>query len=629
MRVLGLLRVFAALAAAVVLAGQLGPVSAAHADPTYPNATITSPAPGPVSGVVPVTAEGHADPAMGDIAWTLSLLVDGAPTETVDCYVTPQPDCAGTFHWDSSAADPGPHTLVVELMTFLFVVDSAPVTVTVTPPAPPAVAINSPASGDVSGPVSIDATGTVDPRSADAPKSLQLLVDGTVTGQPLGCPATPDTCTGDLPWDSTGLNGTRTVQVRFTTEATSVDSAPVQLNAVNPGPTSVIVSPAAGATVAGVVAVLAQGSVSPHQADAPASVQLLIDGVAVGAAPSPCTGTAASPRSCSVPYTWDATGLTGPHTLQARFVTRRGAVVLSPVSTVTVVSPAPTVRITAPGPGAVVHRTASITVAGAVDPTQTDTPSSVTVTVDGAALGAPTACSPDAANPRACNVAVLWTTLGLTGKHTIVATLTTARGAVATSTPTAVYVYGGTKVAFVAQKTRHAGPVKVTGRVTAIINKSAVGGVKVKILIRPARGRSRTLSVLTNAKGYFVVPYKLAMNTTLEATVIPPAYYGTSHTFTKLTVVPTLSCKVGPRAKVNRLDSGSCRLATLPKGTKVSLQYGFHGHWYTIGSGRTPAKVVPFSFRFAKPGTYSVRLVLSATSVFVKTTGPSLKVVVT
>ncbi|MDX6230422.1 MAG: hypothetical protein QOI76_3812, partial [Frankiales bacterium] len=298
--------------------------------------------------------------------------------------------------------------------------------------------------------------------------------------------------------------------------------------------------------------------------------------------------------------------------------------------TITVVSPLPKVVITSPTARSTLHRTATVTVSGAIDPTQTDTPSSVRLSLDGAALGGVIQCAPTAAAPRVCAASYTWSTVGLTGRHTLVASVVSAKGAVGTSTATSVYVYGGTKLVIAPAKARVAGrSVTYTGRVTTPVNKLGVSGVKVKVVIRPAIGKAKTLYVLTNARGFFKVGFRPAMNSSVAATLVPLPYYGSSHSSTKLHVFPRVSCTVGSTIRRSRLDHGTCTFSRLPKSTKVTLQYRFGNHWYTLGSGRAPGAKIPFSFRFAVRGSYLVRLVLSATSVFAATTGPALRVQVT
>jgi len=171
--------------------------------------------------------------------------------------------------------------------------------------------------------------------------------------------------------------------------------------------------------------------------------------------------------------------------------------------------------------------------------------------------------------------------------------------------------------------------VRVTGRVTALVNRSAVAGVKVKVVLVPASGHAKTLYVRTNARGFFSVAFKPRLNTTVKATLVPPSYYGASHTFTKVKVRPRATCTVGPTVRHNRLDTGSCTIPNLAKGTKLTLQYALRGHWYTIGVGVSHGTTVPFSFRLAARGDYLIRVVLGASKAFVASSTPSLKVTVT
>jgi hypothetical protein len=475
------------------------------------------------------------------------------------------------------------------------------------------------------------ATGAISGSQRDHPDSMQLYINDTKTpvpGQRVECSSSPS-CDGTFTWDATGVTGTVDLIVGVHTQRDRTNIGTVRIHVVSPGPTASISSPAGGATVSGPISIVTNGSVNAKLSDTPKSMQLLTDGKPLSA-PQPCTGTASAPRACSLPFRWDTTGMSGAHTLQAKFLTRKGASALSPTVTVTVVSPPPKVVITSPSARSTVHRTATIKVRGAVDPTQTDTPSSIRLTLDGAALGGVIPCSRTAAAPRACSAAYTWSTAGLTGRHTLVASLVSGKGAVGTSSATPVYVYGGTKTMLAAAKAHVAGRrVTYIGRVITLINKRGVPGVKVKVVIRPAVGKAKTLYVRTDVRGYFKVPFRPAVNSSLAATLVSLPYYGSSHSSTRLRVVPRASCTVGPTIRRNSPDHGSCTFRGLPRSTKVTLQYRFRGHWYTLGAGRAPGATIPFGFRFAVPGSYLVRLVLSGTNVFAATTGPALKVQVT
>ena len=608
------------------------PFSLTFSNP-LPTVTITSPAAGAtVSGSVTVTATGTSTLADNDFITSMKLFVSGigtaVDTEMCGAAVTA---CGESLTWNATGVGDGNRTLKVELFTTKHsggtISDS--VAVHVKNPVP-GVVITSPTPGmTVSGVVSVAVTGTVDAAQVDSAHTMALFatVGGTTT-QVDSTTCSGHTCTGPLDWDASGVTGPATLKVVLTTTNGVVGSSSVNVTVVSAPPSSAVSAPAAGATVSGVVSVVTGGATSPTQNDAPQTIQLIIDGAAFGAGPLPCTA-AAGTHTCSVPYTWDTTGMSGAHTLQTRFVTRLGTVVLSAVTTVTVVSPAPTAVITSPLAGSTVARAVTITVTGAVDPSQTDAPSSMAVTVDGKALGTAQPCTSVPTAPRTCQVSFSWNTVGITDKHVLVATLTTSNGAVGSSAASTVYVYGGTVVALPKVSTLRAGrTVTITGRANYIANKAGVPAVPVKILLVFANGKTRAFTVTTNVNGFYKVTFVPTMNTVVEATVVPLAYNGTSHTFTRLAVIPQPSCTLQGKLHLNAVGKGVCKLAGMPKGTKLKLQYEVKGKWYTLGNGKAPGTVVPFAYGFKVAGTYHVRLVFAASHVFVATIGPSLKVVV-
>ncbi len=294
-----------------------------------------------------------------------------------------------------------------------------------------------------------------------------------------------------------------------------------------------------------------------------------------------------------------------------------------------ITSPAPITTIVSPKGGATVHKIAPITVTGTTNATQTDYPKTMVLKLDGKTLGSH-GCKGTSNQPRHCATTFNWNTTGLSGRHVLSAVLTTTRGRNAPAAAKPVYVYGGTRILLVAVPTQHAGHAfTVTGRVTALVNRSAVTGARVKLVVVPAVGKPRALYVRTDARGYFRMTLKPTMNTTVHATMLALPYYGTSHTYTKVKVIAHPVCSATGTIRRSTLDHGVCHVAGLLKGTKVTLQYQFNGHWYLLGSGGAPGPTVPFSFRFAKPGAYLVRLVFAATRAFVATTGPSIRVTVT
>jgi hypothetical protein len=71
-----------------------------------------------------------------------------------------------------------------------------------------------------------------------------------------------------------------------------------------------------------------------------------------------------------------------------------------------------------------------------------------------------------------------------------------------------------------------------------------------------------------------------------------------------------------------------CKVPNLLKGTKVSLQYKVGSHWVTIGTAKAGKATVSWSARFAKTGTYAVRVVVAASRIFAGSTSASAKFVV-
>ncbi|BEP13042.1 hypothetical protein acdb102_13530 [Acidothermaceae bacterium B102] len=603
-------------------------------DNPLPGVTINRPNSGDEEkGVVTVNATGTIPAGENDAPSSLQLYVvlNGTNTwvDTAACSAATS-QCTQDLTWNATGRPAGNYTLHVYFFTQVHsggTVGTDTVSVHVTSPLP-VVTLTAPAAGaTVSGVVPVTADGEVDASQVDTAGTMQLFADGAAVGGPVDCPGTTKSCPVSFSWDASALLGPHKLHLKFVTgNGVVVTTADETVNVVIVPPTATVTAPAAGASVSGVVAVAATGVTDSRQSDNPATLQLLIDGAAVGT-PTACP---AASHTCSLPYSWDTTGLTGAHTVQSKLVTVKGVTALSAVTTVAVVSPAPTAVITSPAAGSTVARGVTVTVSGTVDATQTDAPASMTLTVDGKPLGAAQACTPVPSAPRSCQVGFAWNTVGLTDKHILVATVTTLHGAVGTSVTTTVYVYGGTAVVLPKVHTLRAGrSVTITGRATYLINKAAVPSVPVKILLVFSNGKTRAFTVSTDANGFYKVTFVPTMNTVVEATVVPLAYNGTSHTFTRLSVIPQPTCKAVSKLARNKLGKGVCSLPGMPKGTKLKLQYELKGKWYTLGTGKAPGTKVPFSYRFALPATYHVRLVFAASHSFVATTGPSLKVVVT
>lgn len=293
--------------------------------------------------------------------------------------------------------------------------------------SPPSVTITSPTAGaTVKGTVRVEATATASP--GDYPTNITFYDGVNEIGQ-ASCQG-QQSCTGSVEWQATGLSGQHSLTAHVdTNENQSATSQPVVVTVVSPSPTVKITSPTNGATVKGTIQVSVEAATDPSQEDYPTSITVYdgvneIDHV-------DCQGQ----RTCQGQVEWQATGLTGLHTLTAEVSTNRNLSVTSEPVTVTVLSPPPTVRITYPSSGAPLRGTINVAISGATDPSQDDYPTSISVADGTDEIG-----SVDCQGQKTCAGTVQWNTSGLNGIQVLRATIHTNRGREATSAP--VYVGG-------------------------------------------------------------------------------------------------------------------------------------------------------------------------------------------
>ena len=591
-----------------------------------PTVSITSPtAGGAVSGTVPVAVTAAVGTGQTDNAASLQLLIDGTPyLSPTSC--TAAATCTKTISWDTTGVS-GPHTIAAKFVTTgAKTVTTTPITVTVSSPGPSA-SVLSPSSGTaVQGIVSVTGFGAVNPSQSDTPATMQLYVDNAPVGTPAPAVASPDADPKDaqntFTWDSTGLVGAHSLQVKFTTAG--------GFSVLSPGITVVVSSPAPvvsvsplSATVSGVVTLSGTATVDASQTDTPSSLQLLVDGAASGTAVS-CPAGGANPKACSATMSWDSTGLTGAHVLQVRVATARGAAALSTGATVTVISPSPTVVITSPTVDSTVSGAVTVTADGTVDASQTDAAGVLQFLVDGTPQSLQIACPAG----KDCPASFTWATSGLSGAHTIGASFTTAKGRVIVANER-VYVFSGTHVKLNPIAVLPYGHVaSVKGTLTATANGKGIGSALVDVTFTPAVGAKHLLTVRTDGLGRFTAALKVAANTAVSVTPRATAYFGPSTTTGKILVTAAISCSAKVTVHQGALAAGVCKVPNLLKGTKVSLQYKVGTHWVTIGSAKAGKAVVSWSARFTRTGTYAVRIVVSASRIFTGSTSAAAKLVV-
>ena len=326
-------RLVACLSVLGGLGGLVAPAASARAA-ALPVVTITSPVTGSfVEGTIAVTATGTVDTSGGDAAFSMALQVDGLPAGDQVCAAESAASCAAAFSVDSAALASGPHMLTVQLSTLDSVTATATVTVGAGTPGPSAM-IRSPRDADsVYGGVNVDAVGYTWDRSVGSTSSMQLVVDGAVSGGSQTCVATVvglNACNATLPTSAGVTAGPHKLQVRVQDGSSTVDSQPVTITVLLP---SVVVSaPPTGSAAHGVISLTATGTAAGPD-DSATSMVLIVDGNRDFARTLRCPDQTA--LTCTLTLTWDATSLTGTHTLAVGFITRRSGTI-SPAVPVTI-----------------------------------------------------------------------------------------------------------------------------------------------------------------------------------------------------------------------------------------------------------------------------------------------------
>ena len=281
------------------------------------------------------------------------------------------------------------------------------------------------------------ATGSVDPKGTDAPKTLALFLNGILSdSRACTVPAGTPTCTLSLLFDASALDGPQTVRVDFTTVQNHVVSSTQTIIAYTPPPVASMSAPADHSTakVGAQVEVDTTGS-SAESVNNPRTMELLVDGVSEQSVHCPFPGDG---KTCPESFTWDTTGLDpGAHTLQARMITYHNFVALSAIVHVTLTTPPPpTVTLTAPVAGATV--TDLVYVAATGTTAGDDAPYGMFLVVDGHPSGSTNLCSPPLT--QSCSLGLIWDTTGLSGQHSVAVTFLSQLGEVTTAPVTVTVV---------------------------------------------------------------------------------------------------------------------------------------------------------------------------------------------
>jgi hypothetical protein len=386
-----------------------------------------------------------------------------------------------------------------------------------------------------------------------------------------------------------------------------------------PAPTVVITSPAAGSSVKGVVRISANATAASGQR---------IDSITFFDGANEIKQLYCENEStCSASVEWEATGLSGTHDLYAVADQSEGPNGTAEVA-VNVVSPPPSVSITTPSSGATVAGTVTVAASGATDPSQNDYPTSITV-YD----GVNEIDTFDCQGQQTCQGSVTWKATGLTGTHSLTATIHTDNGLSVTSpavevtvvspapqvkitSPAAGARLGGTIVVRVSgatdpsqedyptsidvyDGTNEIGSVGCQGQQTcggsvSWNTKGLSGRHTLSAVIHTERGRSATSSHVV--VGYVPQPHALG--------------HAAAH------------CQLASLSiHIRKRDRGICALPRVPMGTPVEIQYrsGSHG-WATAVRGHVASGgVYRFSLRGVKRATYVLAILVGANKTFTTT----------
>ena len=299
----------------------------------------------------------------------------------------------------------------VVLLTVLPILAGAALAAAAPAGAATLVAVTAPADGahSLSGVVTVAANASSDQGIL----SVQLLVDGNLTGLPVTTPVSPYQY--ELPWDTSGVApGTHTLAVLavdWSGNAVATQSGSISVDVGPPYPTISLTSPHAYTFARGVVTIDATSSSSVD----PASVVYTLDGAPVS-----------SP--------WDTTGTAdGSHTVTATITDGRGKTATDSAP-VTVDNTPPSAQILSPAVGdtfpSSLPAQAQVSDAHGVQ--------SVQFTIDGAPVG-PVLTAPDASGSYTYSATLDVAALAH-GQHQIAVNATDAAGNTTSSAPVAFTV---------------------------------------------------------------------------------------------------------------------------------------------------------------------------------------------
>lgn len=375
-------------------------------------------------------------------------------------------------------------------------------------------------------------------------------------------------------------------------------------------PSISLTSPSAGSTVKGTITVTATATAGSGDT---LSDIIFYDGVNdIGS--SSC---GAQP-SCSASIQWDATGLSGQHSLSAEADTDAGLSSRSTSVSITIVSPGPAVAITHPSAGATVVGSTTVTVSGATDPSQTDYPTSITI-YDGVNDIGYITCQ----GQQTCQGSFTWDATGLSGQHRLTATISTNQGDSATSSGVTVKVKTPAPVVRIVSphtgaRLRHKMTIHVRGktnrRLTDYPTSIAVFDGQDEI------GQVSCQGQLTCKGSIKWDTVGLHGRQTLHATIF--TNQGVSAASRRVRVGGTAKrpvsavCKLSTTtAHLHQAVRGHCTLKGVLPGTAITILYRSRGHLYTaVASHVRVASRFNFTLRASRRRRFNLLVHISATA---------------
>lgn len=289
---------------------------------------------------------------------------------------------------------------------------------------------------------------------------------------------------------------------------------------------------------------------------------------------------------------------------------------------------APTVAIASPSAGAVLTAPPTVLVHGSIPVGLSSTALSIALLVDGVELTSPespTDCQVQV-DDHQCDASVPWSIDGLSGRHTLQARFVTSTDTVL-STVVTVYVRTAVAVSLTLPSVRTGHSVTGRGRVTSTASGAAIPGAKVTVRLVPASGAARTITLATNATGYFAWTYSPRYKTSVVATASPGLWWlgGRQGSFHAVTAVSR--CTWTHRVSHTRRATGECHLLRPPATAKVKLQAYSQGYWFDVSATRSVKKAkVVFWVRAKVPLTAKVRVVFVSSPLYSATNSRAMRI---